>query len=234
MKNLKYNILVVLTFILPISTYVFVSSFVNNIEYNAYWEDAVVEDFEFGRNEFGNYIYNIKNQRAVYAEDVTAVNNVLYIQTQQKEYVLRIDKDYYVLHDKVLETQLRVAKLTPYDEFYAKNPDKESKVTFSVFIVIGIFTLGVLIVVGKISMDNIKRKFKSNVRESILISLTISIGVLFVLNLVLTNALYALLMLWISFVAYYIEYKVYHKDIIEEQSSETAKMLQEISKKIGG
>lgn len=83
-------------------------------------------------------------------------------------------------------------------------------------------------------MDNIKRKFKSNVRESILISLTISIGVLFVLNLVLTNALYALLMLWISFVAYYIEYKVYHKDIIEEQSSETAKMLQEISKKIGG
>lgn len=234
MKNLKYKILVVLTFILPISTYVFVSAFVNNIEYNAYFEDAVVEDFEFGRNEFGNYIYNIKRQSAVYAEDVNVSNNFLYIQTQKKEYVIRIDKDYYVLHDRVLETQLRVAELTPYQEFYAKSPEKESKFTFSVFIVIGIFALGTLIVVGKISMDNIKRKFKSNIRESILISLTITIGVLFVLNLVLTNALYALLMLWISFAAYYIEYKIYNKDVIEEKSSETLDLLKEITKKIGG
>lgn len=234
MKNLKYNILVVLTFILPISTYVFVSSFINKIEYNAYFENAIVEDFDFGRNEFGNYLYNPNVIYIKYAEDLTYNNGLVYIETKEEEYVVRVDKEYFVLHDYKNEQGHRIVELTPYDEFYAKNPDKESKITFSVFIVIGIFVLGILIIVGKISMDNIKRKFKSNVRESILISLTISIGVLFVLNLVLTNALYALLMLWISFVAYYIEYKVYHKDIIEEQSSETAKMLQEISKKIGG
>lgn len=234
MKNLKYNILVVLTFILPISTYVFVSSFINKIEYNAHFENAIVEDFDFGRNEFGNYLYNPNVIYIKYAEDLTYNNGVVYIETQEEEYVVRIDKEYFVLHDYKNEQGHRIVELTPYDEFYAKNPDKESKITFSVFIVLGIFVLGILIIVGKISMDNIKRKFKSNVRESILISLTISIGVLFVLNLVLTNALYALLMLWISFVAYYIEYKIYHKDIIEEQSSETAKMLQEISKKIGG
>lgn len=235
MKNWKYKILVVLTFILPISTFIFISAFVNKIEYNAYFEDTVVEDFEYGINELGKkYIYNTKSQYAVYAEDITALNNFLYIQTIQKEYVIRIDKEYYVLHDRVLETEIRVAELTPYKEFYSMNPEKESKITFSAFIVIGIFALGTLIVVGKVSLDNIKRKFKSNVRESILISLTIAIVVLFVLNLVLTNALYALLMLWISFTAYYIEYKIFNKDAIEEKSSETLDLLKEITKKIGG
>ncbi len=220
MKNkskLLYNILVAITFLLPISVYVLIEALIHQVDYD-YTVYGEIADLTHLDIEDGIFIYT--DNKDVYFHGLTVFNNdvgTYGIELKDNE-VLRVGNKFYNWRDgefKDVKAEL------------IKKKQSYSIPTFIIFM-----GLGILIAVGIISRK--MQWHKEHPREATLIALWSAVLIFFVINFFISNILWSLIVIAGSFTVYYIEHLVFKGEMTKkEQAKQTSAITDELKKLLG-
>lgn len=200
---MKYKIIVALTFLLPTSLYLLVNALFLSITPDAIIY-AELEDISIIEHEEEYFIYGA---------------------LEYKGYVVKVDDDYGILADSktVIKVGWKYYQVREMKLIESKLIEQEQGVKIPAVV---IFTLlggliGLLIIVGKIDL---KRK---NWRLAALIGIWSFVGIMFVVDLIVSNMLGGLMVMAISFTLYYIEHLIKHGMMTDDA-------LRKLRQSIGG
>lgn len=195
-----YKLLVFLTFLIPTGAYTLINAIMVKPDYDLYVEVENPENVRVIKHMEGFKIYVI---------DGIAIDGVLHQDdnygwafTGDENSVIKINKDYYQYVDNKLEKQtIKLLK------------EKQGKtIPLSLLaIIIGGVIIG-LIVYRKATKNNNKHW-----RVSVLVSLLVGTGLLFVLDLFISNIFYVFLTATISWVVYMVEHYFHNNKIILQE-----------------
>lgn len=210
MKNLKYNIISIITLVLPMSVYLFVSAVFFNIT-----PDIIIN------KEIGEvFVKEMDDEYFVYGtNDTTYIGGYVifyegnYGAVIDGETIVKLGSSYYQFNGQSFVN----VKLIRQAE------DQAFKLPIAFFIsAIGAFIVA-LIVIGKMKV------LKDYPRESVLVTLVVLTLVFYILDLIVSNLKNVFTVSTLSWAIYYIEYLIHRGNITKKEGdfkvSELTKQL---------
>lgn len=201
---MKYKLLVLLTFLLPISSYFLYSAFTGtSFDYIVYGDTYNVQEYEdgyviYGDISFNGYAIEYNNSYAMYFEDGD---------------ILKIDSDYFTIY----ENELQNVNDIPIET------NNSSKIAISIASIVAIGIVA-LIIIKKMDL------LKTYPRASVMISLIVGTLILWGISTIVNDMLTVYVIATSSWAIYCIEYLVQQGKLSQ---AEAEKLQSEIFTKIG-
>lgn len=196
-KKIFYKILTATTLILPMSVYLFLSATILNVkaDYNiTLFDNAEIMDYELENSVF---LYNLYDKIEFKGGVIKYLDKVDSYGVEVFEGdIVKINNDYFVL-------ELKENKLEFVDIDVWKLGRKES-VNLPIALIISIVGAVIvgLIYAGKMQV------FKKNKRLAVWVSLLLGTGILFLIDMIVSNMLNVFLVATVSWTIYCLEYVV--------------------------